>query len=61
MTALVGVALLAIGLILVAIARPRQGKTRPFVRGAFVELMYPVLCLAILVIGAAMVISAVTT
>ena len=60
MSALLGAALVVFGIVLVGIALPRQGVTRPFMRGAFAELMYPVLCLTVLVTGVAMVITSVT-
>ena len=61
MSTLLGVVLVVLGVVLVALALPRQGVARPFMRGAFAELMYPVLCLTVLVTGAAMVITGVTS
>lgn len=60
MSTLLGIALVVLGVVLVVVALPRQGVARPFMRGAFVELMYPVLCLTVLVTGVAMVITSVT-
>jgi hypothetical protein len=60
MTSLLGVVLLSVGTGLVVIAMPRSGVPKRFLRSAFAELMYPVLCLAILVVGAATLIVGLT-
>jgi hypothetical protein len=53
----IGILLLAAGAALIAIARPRQGVPRAFMKGTFMEMLYPVLCLGVLVIGTSILIS----
>jgi hypothetical protein len=51
----IGAVLVALGLALVWIAMPNKAGVNPaFVRGALAELVYPVLALGVLVIGASL-------
>jgi hypothetical protein len=52
-----GILLLLVGVALVVVARPKDGVPRTFMKGTFVEMLYPVLCLGVLVIGVSLVIS----
>lgn len=53
-----GFVLLGLGLGLVLFAIPRGGEdVRPFLRGGFVQVAYPSLCLVCLALGAAFIIT----
>jgi hypothetical protein len=57
MTIVVALFLIAAGVGAVAIARPKDGVTRPFLKGTFMEMLYPVFCLGLLVFGASILIA----
>jgi hypothetical protein len=49
-----GLVLLALGILLVALGRPRRGEDlRPFLRSPLAQVLYPSLCLVLLSLGAA--------
>jgi hypothetical protein len=48
---------LAIGAALVFFGLPVGGETRPWTRGALMEMLYPVICLLFLVMGIAFLFS----
>lgn len=53
-----GFALLGLGLGLFLFGIPRGGEDmRPFLRGVFVQVAYPSLCLVLIALGAAVVIT----
>jgi len=53
-----GLVLFGLGLALIAGAVPRRGEdTRPFLRSAFAQALYPSVCLALLAMGAAFVVT----
>jgi hypothetical protein len=47
------IACLVVGAALVFFGLPKAGVTRPWTRGALMEVLYPVLCLLFLVMGVA--------
>jgi hypothetical protein len=57
MNTAIGILLLLAGAALVAVAKPKQGAPRAFMKGTFMEMLYPVLCLGVIVIGASILIS----
>jgi hypothetical protein len=53
-----GFILLGIGLALILVALPRSGEDfRPFLRSSLMQVLYPALCLVLLSMGAAVVLT----
>ncbi len=54
MNVVLGALLVIAAVALVRFGMPRKGEPRPFMRSAFMEMIYPTLCLGVLVFGAAL-------
>jgi hypothetical protein len=55
---IVGVVALALGVTMIWVGSPKGGVSPVFMRNGFMELLYPVTCLATFVVGIAGVLSA---
>jgi hypothetical protein len=61
MNAALGGIFLSVGVLLVVVALPRGGEARSFLRGDFGAMLYPVLCLGLIVVGVALLVSSLTS
>jgi hypothetical protein len=54
---IVGVVALALGVMIIWVGSPKGGVSPGFMRNGFMEMLYPIVCLAAFVVGVAGVLS----
>lgn len=55
MNIFIGLLLIVVGVALVRFGMPKQGVPPPFMRSGFMEMVYPTVCLGVLVFGLALI------